>query len=120
MDATERGSITGGRFFLRGAPPPARARRTLVWLGALALLLLVISPLFGENGLPAYVKLQRQRAELQRQVEQLDTMHADQQQQIEALQNDPAVLERAAREQYGMQRPGQQIYEVVDEVPADR
>ncbi len=60
----------------------------------------------------ARVRLSRERADLIRRTEQLiqesDALNA----KIKALQADPSLLERVAREDYGMRRPGETVYRI--------
>ena len=37
-------------------------------------------------------------------------------QELELLRNDIGYLEKVAREEYGMKKPGEQIYRIADEV----
>jgi cell division protein FtsB len=107
----------GGGRFLRGHPPVRRpGRRTWLLLGAAALMLLVLPPLLGENGLAAYWRLRRERNDLGKRVEALRRQDADLDRRIEQLGSD-AALERLAREEYGMIRPGERVYEVIEDPP---
>ncbi len=61
----------------------------------------------------ARYQLSRQRAELIRRTEELNADSERLAQRIEALRRDPALLERIAREEYGMRRPGETVYRIV-------
>jgi cell division protein FtsB len=91
--------------------------------GILALLLvsiaLIVHNIFGQNG---YLASRRQRKELQtleqqilhlkQENEQLDKMNR-------ALKSDPAAIERQAREQMHLAKPGEKIYTLPDQAPAN-
>ncbi len=83
-------------------------------------LLFALSPLLGENGLPAFFGLRSERDELRREVEELRQRHRDLQGKIEALQEDPEALERLARERYNMQLPEEDVVEIVSKPTAEQ
>lgn len=56
--------------------------------------------------------LSQRKDELKQKTEQLEAETAELKQQIEDLKNDPALLERIAREEYGMKKDGETIYKV--------
>lgn len=58
------------------------------------------------------LKLEREKNNLLHKTEQLVKDTEILRQRIEALQNDPALLERIAREEYGMRRPGETVYRI--------
>jgi cell division protein FtsB len=57
-------------------------------------------------------QLERERRDLIRQTELLVEQTAELKLRIQALENNPALLERIAREEYGMRRPGETIYRI--------
>ena len=87
---------------------------TLYRNAALALVLiclaLVVHEIFGQHG---YLALRRQQQELQtlqNQIQQLKQENDQLDKQIKALKSDPKAIERLAREQMRMARPGELIY----------
>lgn len=54
--------------------------------------------------------LSRERADLIRRTEELTRRSEELSRKITELQRDPALLERIAREEYGMRRPGETVY----------
>lgn len=56
--------------------------------------------------------LSQRKDDLIQKTEQLEAETAKLKQQIEDLKNDPALLERIAREEYGMKKEGETIYKV--------
>ncbi|NGP77601.1 septum formation initiator family protein [Balneolaceae bacterium YR4-1] len=56
--------------------------------------------------------LSQRKDELKVKTEQLEAETARLKQQIEDLKNDPALLERIAREEYGMKKEGETVYKI--------
>lgn len=56
--------------------------------------------------------LSQRKDDLKEKTEQLEAETARLKQQIKDLKNDPALLERIAREEYGMKKEGETIYKV--------
>ena len=57
-------------------------------------------------------QLERDKRDLVRQTELLVEQTAELKIRIQALENNPALLERIAREEYGMRRPGETVYRI--------
>lgn len=56
--------------------------------------------------------LYSQKNELQNRTAELDARSAELEKKIQNLKNDPALLEKIAREEYGMRKPGETVYKV--------
>lgn len=78
----------------------------------LGLFLVVWFGFFDTYSVWTRLKLEREKKDLIRRTEQLVHDTSVLKQRIEALQDDPALLERIAREEYGMRRPGETIYRI--------
>ena len=96
---------------------------TLYRNGILALLLvciaLIVHNVFSQNG---YLALRRQRKELQGLHQKIQQVKADNEQlerENRALKSNPAAIERLAREQYGLAKPGEKIYSLPHNTPAN-
>jgi cell division protein FtsL len=57
-------------------------------------------------------ELSQRKDDLKTKTEQLEAETARLKQQIKDLKNDPALLERIAREEYGMKKEGETVYKV--------
>lgn len=91
--------------------------------GVLILLLvsvaMIVHEIFGQNG---YLALRRQQKELQtleQQIRQLKQENEQLDKQIKALKSDPAAVERLAREQMHLVKPGEKVYTLPDKPPAN-
>ncbi len=103
------------------SPAPARPipvrRRLWMSLIALGLLALVVHSVFGDHG---YLALRRQRQEMQRletEIQRLEEENRRLTQEIQELKSDPRAVERAAREQLKMARPGERVITLPQENP---
>ena len=56
--------------------------------------------------------LSQRKDDLKQKTEQLEAETARLKQQINDLKNDPALLERIAREEYGMKKEGETVYKI--------
>jgi cell division protein FtsB len=81
----------------------------------LALLLLAIHDLFGSHGLLAMRRTQTQMQELRREIDRLNKANSDLNHQVQALRTDPKAVERIAREEMGLARPGEMIFKLPDQ-----
>jgi len=92
-----------------------RSGQTRSYRGAiLALLLvwvaLVVHEIYGERGYLALRREKREYDSLQQEVRRLQEENQQLQRRIEALKSDPKAIERIARDQMHMARPGERIY----------
>jgi cell division protein FtsB len=83
----------------------------LVWVA------LVVHEIYGEHG---YLALRREKTEydsLQQEVRRLQEENQQLERRIEALKSDPKAIERIARDQMHMARPGERIYTLPEKPP---
>lgn len=77
---------------------------------AIALIALVVGSLFGDRGI-LHLMTQRERAEaLAREIDALRGENARLAADIAALRSDPEAIERIAREELGLARPGETVF----------
>jgi cell division protein FtsB len=84
--------------------------RNAIFLLALISIALVVHNIFGQNG---YLAARRERRQLQTLEEQIQLIKQENQQlgkANEALKRNPAAIERLAREQMHLAKPGEKIY----------
>jgi cell division protein FtsB len=80
-----------------------------VWIVAAALGLLVGAALLGDQGLLMLWRLQAEIETLHRDVAALEAENARLARAIADLRHDPATIERLAREELGLVRPGERV-----------
>jgi cell division protein FtsB len=99
------------RLYQERATFRRRVQRALVWS---FVPVLVWAFVFADGGLLS-IAIRRVRVHrLLRQVAELERREAMLHRSIERRESDPAVLERLARERYGMARPGEKVYRIVE------
>ena len=87
-------------------------RRHLSWLLGGALALLLLQDIFGTHGLIAMRRSQQEAAQVQREISQLDEENRRLQDSVQSLKSDPAAIERIAREEMGLAKPGEYIFKI--------
>jgi cell division protein FtsB len=75
------------------------------------LAILLATSLLGERGLIGLIQMQRTRAGLARDVERLTETNAALANEVRALRTDPGRIEAIAREELGLVKPGELVYE---------
>ena len=93
-------------------PPPSFLRRHLRTLLVIAVALLFVHDVFGANGFLAMRRAQMQVAQLHREIVELDAENRRLADEVKALKSDPDLIEKIAREQMGLARPGEKIFKL--------
>jgi len=84
-----------------------------VVVGLLVLLILGFT-VFGEHGLMNLVRVRRQAEVMQAEVQRVREENARIADEIRRLQTDRAYIERLAREELGMVKPGELVFQFAD------
>lgn len=87
-------------------------RANASYLLALGLLLLLLQDIFGTHGVMAMRRSQREAEEIRKEIDRLDEENRRLQDRVKALKTDPAAIERIAREEMGLARPGELIFKL--------
>lgn len=95
--------------------PPSFWGRYARSLLALALFLIAIHDVFGSHGLLAMRRTQSQIKELRGEIDRLNQENDDLNKQVHALRTDPKAVERIAREEMGLARPGEMIFKLPEQ-----
>jgi cell division protein FtsB len=92
-------------------------RKASLLASVIAIIALVVGSLFGDRGI-LQLMAQRQRAlELAREIEDIRAENVRLAAEIRALRTDPRAIERIAREQLGLARPGETVFLIRDADP---
>ncbi len=101
------------------SPGPSRTplfRRHLKLL-VLVLVVLAAASIMGNRGLMRLYYLQRERAELTREIDKLRAANAALAEEARPLKSDPSGIEAIAREELGLVKPGEIVYEFRPSTP---
>jgi cell division protein FtsB len=88
--------------------PPLRRHLRLVIIFLIAL---VAVSVMGNRGLFRLYQMHRDRAALEREIEHLSSANAALTEEVRLLKTDPARIEGIAREELGLVKPGELVYE---------
>lgn len=88
------------------------ARKHLRELIVVAFCLLVVHDVFGEHGLIAMRRTQKEAQQIRREIQRLDEENRALQVRAKALKNDPRAIERVAREELNLAKPGELIFKL--------
>jgi cell division protein FtsB len=94
----------------RGRTAQGLRKKATTLFSVIAVIALVVGSLFGDRGILQLLR-QRQRTEvLAREIEQLREENRALAEDIVSLRRDPAAVERLAREELGLARPGESVF----------
>ena len=89
-------------------------QRNAIYVLVLLCVALIVHEVFGQHGFLAMRRQQKEVEALQQQMQRLQQENLELEKQINALRTDPKAIERVAREQMRMARPGEIIYTMPD------
>jgi cell division protein FtsB len=87
-------------------------RRNLTWFLVAGLALLLLQDIFGTHGVLAMRRSQQQAAEMQKQIDDLNEENKKLENGVKSLKSDPAAIERIARQDMGLSRPGEFVFKI--------
>ncbi len=87
-------------------------RRGAYTLLAVAALTLFVHDLFGDRGLFAMRRNRQEVEKISLDIQKIDAENRALASQIKALKSDPVTIERIAREEMGLARPGEMIFKL--------
>jgi cell division protein FtsB len=102
------------------SPWRQRLRRAGVYAGGALLVLVLMHTIFGPYGYLSMRRSQKEIEQLRQEIDRLDRENVQLSGEIRALQSDPAAIEKVAREDMGLARPGEMIFRLPDDPPATK
>lgn len=97
---------------ISGAELVARGRRNLRQILGLALFALLVHDVFGPHGFIAMRRTQKEIDEIRTQIGKVNAENKSLADEVNALKTDPKSIERIAREEMGLARPGEMIFKL--------
>lgn len=90
-----------------------RKRRNIVFFTiiTLALLYLSINLLFGDMGVIKYIELNRNKSKIETEINTIKTENETLKKHVTSLKKDPFYIEKYAREEYGLAKPDEYIFQ---------
>lgn len=96
----------------RKKEPPSFFRRNLRTILSIAIFAMAIHDIFGAHGFIAMRRTQSEITHLTAQIHQLDAENQTLTEEVTSLQTDPRLIERIAREDMGLAKPGEYIFKM--------
>lgn len=100
-------------------PKPKRLEPILYAAAALILAALALDGIFGPHGFIATYRLRLQVQQVQRKTEHLNRENQEFAKQAQQLKSDPSAIERVARQQMGLVKPGQLVFKLPPKPSSD-
>ena len=92
----------------------AYAQKNARQILGLALFALLVHDIFGAHGFIAMRRTQKEIEQVREQIGKLNNENKSLSSQVNSLKTDPKAIERIAREEMGLARPGEIIYKLPD------
>ena len=92
-------------------------RRNATWFLAAAFTLLLLQDVFGTHGVLAMRRAQKEAESVEKEIDQINQENQQLQDRVKALKTDPQAIERIAREEMGLARPGEYIFKTAPPAP---
>ncbi len=89
----------------------SRNRMIFYTIIVLSFIYLSISLVFGDMGLMKYLEMSKTRTSLEKEIREVHTQNEQLRQQLKALKEDPFYREKVAREEYGLSKPDEYIFQ---------
>ena len=105
---------------MKTKPPEAPSfwARYARYILALGLFLIAMHDVFGSHGLLAMRRTQAQVKQLRGDIDHLKQENNELNKQVRALRTDPKAVERIARDELGLARPGEMIFKIPEQPQA--
>jgi cell division protein FtsL len=89
-------------------------RRNARQILGIALFALLVHDVFGPHGFIAMRRTQKEIEQIRQQIDKVNDENKSLTEQVNSLKSDPKSIERIAREEMGLARPGELIFKIPD------
>ena len=89
-------------------------RRNVRQILGLALFALLVHDVFGPHGFIAMRRTQKEIEQIREQIGKMNDQNKSLTEEVNSLKTDPKSIERIAREEMGLARPGEMIFKLPD------
>jgi cell division protein FtsB len=105
--------MSGSANLLRRQVASEIRKRKLIFFTVILLsfFYLLVSIIFGDMGLFKYRELYKTKIRLEAQISEIDRENKQLRSQMKSIKEDPYYKEKHAREDYGLAKPGEYIFE---------
>ena len=86
-------------------------RRNITLFLAAGLVLLLLQDVFGTHGVLAMRRAQKDSEKVQQEIDRVNQENRQLQDNVKALKSDPQAVEHIAREELGLARPGEIVFQ---------
>jgi cell division protein FtsB len=101
-----------GNLLRKQVSTELRKRRLIFFtLTLLGILYIIFHIIFGDMGLIRYLELRKTKAGLETQVKEIEQDNARLRAQLKSIKEDPFIKEKHAREDYGLAKPDELIFQ---------
>jgi cell division protein FtsL len=94
-------------------------RRNMYLFLIVGFALLLLQDVFGTHGVLAMRRSQKEAQEIRKDISRLDEENQRLQDRVKSLKTDPAAIEKIAREEMKLSRPGEFIFQTHPKPPSD-
>jgi cell division protein FtsB len=91
-----------------------RRRLILLTVTGFFIIYFIFSFVFGDSGLLSYLRMKGMQQQLSHEIDQIHQKNAELRHEIKSLRSDPDYIEQIAREQLGLVKDGEVIYQFND------
>jgi cell division protein FtsB len=101
-----------GNLLRKQVSAELRKRRLIFYtVTLLSIVYLVVNVIFGDMGLVRYFELRKTKVRLETQIREIEQDNEKLKKQLKSIKEDPFIKEKHAREDYGLAKPDELIFQ---------
>jgi cell division protein FtsB len=103
----------------RGGTQVGLRKKASLLFSVIVFIALVVGSLFGDGGILQLWEERARTEALEHEIQRLRVRNSELAEEIHALRSDPQAIERLAREELGLVRPGETVFLIREELSPD-